>query len=184
MTTEAAVESSTAAVEWGPIFAGAMAAIGITIILFSLGSAMGLSAVSPWSFANPTPLTFGVAAGLWLMGTQWLASALGGYMTGRLRTKWVGVRTDETYFRDTAHGFLAWAVATAIMAALFTLGSLSAAAAGAAAGPEEASVTAEAAEQARQALAGLSFFTALSLLLGAFIASAAGAYGGTHRDAS
>ncbi|MBC8013255.1 MAG: hypothetical protein H7X74_04120 [Methyloceanibacter sp.] len=77
--SEASVESSVAAVEWGSIFGGAFAAIGLTIILFSLGSAMGLSAASPWAFSNPTQLTFGVAAGLWLMGTQWLASALGGY---------------------------------------------------------------------------------------------------------
>ncbi len=69
--SDAAVESPIAAVEWGPIFGGALAAIGLTIILFSLGSSLGLSAVSPWSFANPTLETFGVAAGLWLIGTQW-----------------------------------------------------------------------------------------------------------------
>jgi hypothetical protein len=103
-------------------------------------------------------------------------------MTGRLRTKWVGIRTDEVFFRDTAHGFLAWAAATAVMAALFTIGSLSAAAVGAATGAEN--VTAEAAERAREAAATASFFTALSLLIGAFIASAAGAYGGYHRDAA
>jgi hypothetical protein len=40
---------------------------------------------------------------------QWLSSGLGGYLTGRLRTKWVGIHTDETFFRDTAHGFMAWA---------------------------------------------------------------------------
>src|SRR5690242_16469090 len=54
---------------------------------------------------------------VWLIVVQWLSAALGGYLTGRLRTKWVGVHTDEVYFRDTAHGFLAWAVATVIMAA-------------------------------------------------------------------
>ena len=43
-----------------------------------------------------------------------LASAMGGYVAGRLRTRWVGVHTHEVYFRDTAHGFLAWALATVI----------------------------------------------------------------------
>ena len=34
--------------------------------------------------------------------------------TGRLRTKWALIHTDEVYFRDTANGFLAWAVALVI----------------------------------------------------------------------
>ena len=100
----ASVRVPEAAVEWGAITAGAVAAVGVTLILVTLGSGIGLSNVSPWSFAN----AFGIYAGLWLIITQWLASAVGGYLTGRLRTKWVGIRTDEVLFRDTAHGFLAW----------------------------------------------------------------------------
>jgi hypothetical protein len=42
---------------------------------------------------------------------------MGGYLAGRLRTKWANIHTDEVYFRDTAHGFLAWAVALVITAA-------------------------------------------------------------------
>ena len=45
---------------------------------------------------------------------------MGGYLAGRLRTKWAGVHTDEVYFRDTVHGFLAWGVATLATAALLT----------------------------------------------------------------
>ena len=45
---------------------------------------------------------------------------MGGYLAGRLRTKWVEAHTDEVYFRDTAHGFLAWAVASLATAALLT----------------------------------------------------------------
>jgi hypothetical protein len=45
-----------------------------------------------------------------------MSSAVGGYVAGRLRTKWLGVHTDEVFFRDTAHGFLAWAFATLISA--------------------------------------------------------------------
>jgi hypothetical protein len=112
---EQSVESSASAVEWAAILGGALGATGISIILFTLGSGLGLSTVSPWSWSNPSPTTFGIAAGIWLIVTQWLASALGGYLTGRLRTKWVGIRTDEVFFRDTAHGFLAWALATVFM---------------------------------------------------------------------
>ena len=120
---ERSVESSASAVEWGAIFAGGVAAIGITAILFTLGPGLGLTTVSPWSLRNPSPTTFGTAAAIWMIVTQWLASAFGGYLTGRLRTKWVGIRTDEILFRDTAHGLLAWALGTVIMAALVTLGS-------------------------------------------------------------
>jgi len=60
--------------------------------------------------------TFTVAAAIWLLVVQWLSAAFGGYLTGRLRTKWVAVHSDEIYFRDTAHGFLAWAVAAVITA--------------------------------------------------------------------
>ncbi len=179
---EAAVESSTTAVEWSAIVGGALAAVGLTIILLTLGAGVGLSAVSPWSPGSPSPTTFTVSAGLWLIGTQWLSAAFGGYLTGRLRTKWVGVRTDEVYFRDTAHGFLAWALGTVIMAILFTVGSALAGSAAAAAGSDQ--VSREAAEQARQAAATFGFFTALSLLMGAFIGSLAGAFGGYHRDAA
>lgn len=178
---EKSVESSASAVEWGAIIGGALGAIGISIILFALGSGLGLSSVSPWSFSNPSPTTFAVGAGIWLIVTQWLASAFGGYMTGRLRTKWVGIRTDEVFFRDTAHGFLAWALATLVMAVLFSLAATVATAV-----PEQAStaanVSAEAAEQARRAAAAFSFTSALSFAVGAFIAGVAGAIGGYHRD--
>lgn len=42
---------------------------------------------------------------------------MGGYLAGRLRTKWTGVHNDEVYFRDTAHGFLSWSVALVVTAA-------------------------------------------------------------------
>jgi hypothetical protein len=180
---ERSVESSASAVEWGAIFAGGVAAIGITAILFTLGPGLGLTTVSPWSLRNPSPTTFGTAAAIWMIVTQWLASAFGGYLTGRLRTKWVGIRTDEILFRDTAHGLLAWALGTVIMAALVTLGSAATAgvvAAAADAAPSTA--TAEAAEQARKVAIAFSLATSLSLLIGAFVAAAAGALGGFHRD--
>lgn len=42
---------------------------------------------------------------------------MGGYLAGRLRTKWAHIHTDEVYFRDTAHGFLVWAVGLVLSAA-------------------------------------------------------------------
>lgn len=68
--------------------------------------------VSPWSNEGMSVTTFAVSTAVWLVVVQGLSAGLGGHLTGRLRTKWVGIHTDEVYFRDTAHGFLAWAVAT------------------------------------------------------------------------
>jgi hypothetical protein len=182
---EKSVESSASAVEWAAIFGGALAAFGVTVILLTLGPGLGMITVSPWSFTSPSPTTFGTVAALWLVVTQWLSSALGGYLTGRLRTKWVGIRTDEILFRDTAHGLLAWALATCLMAAVLTLGSAATAgvaAAATASTPNATPVTPEAAEQARKIAAAFAFTTSLSLLVGALVASAAGALGGFHRD--
>jgi hypothetical protein len=179
---EQSVESSAAGVEWAAITAGALAAVGVSIILFSLGSGLGFAGANPWSFAPQNIATFTLAAGVWLVVMQWLSSALGGYLAGRLRKKWVGVRTDEVFFRDTAHGLLAWALATALVALLFTLGS--AVTAGVTAAGTEAQASAEAVEQARKAAASFSILTSLSLLIGAFIGCVAGALGGYHRDES
>jgi len=178
---EASVESSASAVEWAAIIGGALGAVGVSIILWTLGSGLGLASVSPWSFSNPSPTTFAIGAGIWLIITQWLASALGGYLTGRLRTKWVGIRTDEVFFRDTAHGFLAWALSTVIVAVFVSLAAAAATAAPESAGTA-ANVSAEAAEQARKAAASFSFITALSFAIGAFIGGVSGALGGHHRD--
>lgn len=121
--------SPAGAVSWGAIVAGAAGAAALSMILLILGVGLGLSSVSPWSHEGASTAAFGVSTILWLTLTQLLASAMGGYLAGRLRTKWSDVPTDEVYFRDTAHGFLAWAVASLATAGL--LGSLFASVAGA-----------------------------------------------------
>jgi hypothetical protein len=179
---EASVESSASRVHWGAIFAGAVGAVGVTIILVSLGPGLGLATVSPWTPSSTPPATFGIAAGIWLIITQWLSAGLGGYLAGRLREKWVGVRTDEVLFRDTAHGLLAWALATIIVVALLIVGSAVAGAVAAATPAPAAPVSPEAAEAARKAAISFSFFSSLSFLIGALIGAVAGALGGYHRD--
>jgi hypothetical protein len=112
--------SPGSAVSWGAIFAGAAAAASLSLILLILGVGLGLSSVSPWAARGIGAATFGTSTILWLTLTQLLASAMGGYLAGRLRTRWTGVHVDEVYFRDTAHGFLAWAIASLATAALLT----------------------------------------------------------------
>ena len=108
------------AVSWGAIIAGAAAAAALSLILLILGTGLGLSSVSPWANDGIGAKTFGVSTIVWVTVTQLLASGMGGYLAGRLRTKWVAAQADEVYFRDSAHGFLAWAVATLTTAVLLT----------------------------------------------------------------
>ncbi len=107
-------EVSSSGVAWPAIIGGAFAAAAFSLILIALGSGFGLASVSPWYNAGASAATFTVMTAIWLIVTQWLASGLGGYITGRLRTKWVGLHTNEVFFRDTANGFLTWATATVI----------------------------------------------------------------------
>ena len=243
-----ATESSHSAVSWPAIFAGAATAIALTLIFLALGSGLGFAAASPWPGAAPAAETFAVTAGVWMVVTQWLSSGVGGYVTGRLRTKWTGVHTHEVFFRDTAHGLLAWSVASVIVAgvafgvASSALGTATTAASNAVGyatdtmmrstrpdGGASAAVRAEigrllgrgaalqaddrtylantvaaqtgvsqdeakrrvdasiasireAADKARKVSSAMGFFTALSMLIGAFIASVAAAYAGRLRD--
>src|SRR5271163_2079918 len=112
------LKSSTSAISWAAIIGGAFAAAALSLILLALGSGFGLASVSPWPNSGASVTTFTVMAAIWLIIVQWVSAALGGYLTGRLRTKWVSVHTHEVFFRDTANGFLAWAVAAVIGAAV------------------------------------------------------------------
>jgi len=116
----APVASNPSAVSWAAIFAGAVAAAALSLILLLLGTGFGLSTVSAWSNEGISGTTWSITTILWVTLTSLLASAVGGYIAGRLRTRWLATQSDEIYFRDTAHGFLAWAVATLATATLLT----------------------------------------------------------------
>ena len=111
--------SSLSAVSWAAIIAGAVAATAVTIILLIIGTGIGLSTVSPWYGSGASAATVGVAALVWLVVVQWIASGVGGFLAGRLRTKWARLHAHEIFFRDTAHGFLAWSLASIAGALLF-----------------------------------------------------------------
>jgi hypothetical protein len=113
-------EAHSSGVSWGAVIGGAFVAAAFYLILLALGAGLGLSALSPWSSVGVPAAAVGAAAIVWLIFIEVVACALGGYLTGRLRTKWALVHTDEVYFRDTANGFLAWAVALVISVTLLT----------------------------------------------------------------
>lgn len=111
-------EAPDSAVSWAAVLAGAFVAAAMALILLPLGTGLSLSAISPWSNAGVSSTTIGIAGAVWLIVMQVIAAGLGGYVAGRLRTKWVAVHSDEVFFRNTAHGFLSWAVAVVISAGL------------------------------------------------------------------
>src|ERR1019366_5715009 len=134
-------ESHSSGVSWAAVMGGAFVTAALSLILLALGTGLGFSSVSPWSNVGASASTIGTAAIAWLILMQVISSSMGGYLAGRLRTKWANIHTDEVYFRDTAHGFLAWAVALVITAAFLTSaatymvgGAASSAAGGAATG--------------------------------------------------
>src|ERR1700712_2484820 len=118
-TTQAdIVEPSTSGVSWAAVAAGGIASGALALVLLSLGTGLGLSVVSPWGNSGVSATTFKIGTGLYFIVMAMISSAIGGYLAGRLRTKWVGVQTTEGHFRDTAHGFLAWAAASVLGAVL------------------------------------------------------------------
>jgi hypothetical protein len=115
---ESAALPGKSAVSWPAIIAGAFVAAGGSLILLALGSGIGFAVVSPWADHGVSAAAFAMTTAIWLIVTQWISAALGGYIAGRLRTRWIGTHTHEVFFRDTAHGLVTWAVATVAVAAL------------------------------------------------------------------
>lgn len=135
-------ETQSSGVSWGAVLAGAFVAAALALILLLLGTGLGLSAVSPWSNEGTSAKTVGVAAIVWLIVVHLSSSAMGGYLAGRLRTKWDALHTDEVFFRDTAHGLIAWAVGIVLTAAFLTSAATSLVGGAAKAGATAAGATA------------------------------------------
>ena len=148
------VPGGPTAVSWGAILAGAAAAAAISVILLLLGTGLGLSSLSPWANEGASGKALGVGGFAWIIFMQLAASALGGYMAGRLRAKWVSLHTEEVAFRDTAHGLLAWGVATLFTAWLVASTASSLVSGGVPAGAQVAGGAASAATAAAAGGAG------------------------------
>lgn len=115
---------NSSGVSWGAVIGGAFVAAALSLILLALGAGFGLSAVSPWSNVGATAREIRGAAIIWLIVTEAVSSAMGGYLAGRLRTRWRAIHTDEVHFRDTANGFLVWAVAVVVTVAFLASGAV------------------------------------------------------------
>jgi len=112
-------------VSWGAVIGGAFVSAALSLILLALGAGFGLSVMSPWSRAGASVRTVETGGLIWLIVMAIIASSMGGWLAGRLRTRWVAIHTDEVHFRDTANGFLVWAVSLVITASFLTTAAVS-----------------------------------------------------------
>jgi hypothetical protein len=106
------------AASWGAIIAGALVAISVSLILIALGTGLGFASISPWPDQGMSASAFSISAVIWFIVMQWVSSLFGGYITGRLRTRWIGTHVHEVFFRDTANGLVTWALATVVVAVI------------------------------------------------------------------
>jgi hypothetical protein len=130
---------SQSAASWPAIIAGAFVAASVSLVLLALGSGLGFASISPWPHHGVSATTFAVTTAIWLIVMQWVSCGFGGYITGRLRTRWIGTHTHEVFFRDTAHGLITWSVATVVVAATLATSAFSALEGGAHAVPSASS---------------------------------------------
>jgi hypothetical protein len=166
------------AASWGAIIAGALVAVSVTLILAALGTGLGFASISPWSNQGVSVKTFSVAAVIWFIVMQWVASLFGGYITGRLRTRWIGTHVHEIFFRDTANGLVTWAVATLIMATILGSSIVSGISGGVKAAAGVASAGAEGAAHGAMTGATPNFSYGIDKLFRSQGAAGAGAAGG------
>lgn len=119
----AAVETSPAYyVDWCAIAAGAVVASAVAIILFTFGTAIGLSMVSPYEGEGVSRAVYLATLGLW---TAWVIISsfmAGGYLAGRLRRRTGDGTEHEVEVRDGAHGVIVWATGIVLASLLLALG--------------------------------------------------------------
>src|SRR6188768_2098166 len=116
--TSPTATASASFVEWGSVLAGAALAAAISLVLLTFGAAIGLSATSPWPNSGMSAKVIASVAVFWAMAQQIGAFIAGGYVAGRMRSRWHETG-HEADFRDGLHGGLVWAVGVVIGAALF-----------------------------------------------------------------
>ncbi len=116
----AGTESAVSGISWAAIVGGGVAAAAMAMLLAVLGAGLGLVSVSPWPGQGASPATITAGVVIWSIIVEVAAFGIGGYLAGRLRTKWANIHGDEVFFRDTAHGLITWALGTLVGFALVT----------------------------------------------------------------
>ncbi|MBU2091014.1 MAG: hypothetical protein KKB63_10685 [Alphaproteobacteria bacterium] len=110
-------------IDWAAIIAGAVFASAISFILFTFGSAIGLTLASPFEGEGIRLSFFAIASAIWAVWAAVSSFMAGGYLAGRMRRRMYDATEDESDMRDGAHGLLVWGVGV-LVGALFFAGSL------------------------------------------------------------
>jgi MFS family permease len=165
--------------EWGAVWGGSVVAIATSTVLGQFGGTAGLALGEP-VLANGEPSWQVLVASLWLFLTALASSAGGGYIAGRMRSRWGDAAKSEVEFRDGAHGLAVWAVSTLAVAAVTALGAALAAIGAEAAQPDD--IPANIAEYMQTVTVVYGFATGAAGALGAGAAWWFASLGGSHRD--
>jgi hypothetical protein len=176
-----APDEGQSAISWSAVLAGAAAAVAAALVMLALAAGFGLKLGAPWPGQAGGFDKFNPTLGAILVVIQVLSAGLGGYLAGRLRTKWTHVHDHEVHFRDTAHGLIVWAVST-VAGVVLAVGLLAPATAQVA--TQAAAAAAVQIEPANAAgiAAQASLFMGIGLLLAGFTAAVAAGLGGLRRD--
>jgi hypothetical protein len=109
------VETGSIFLNWSAVIAGAITAAALSLVLLAFGSAIGLAIASTAPTWRQTSATLAVVSGLYLLLTAVVSFGFGGYVAGRLRTRWTAtLHNDFVEFRDGTHGLVSWALAVVI----------------------------------------------------------------------
>lgn len=167
-------------VSWSAIFAGAVTALAVSFLLTLLAAGFGYTLIPGGLASRGSIMAFTPALGGAAVAIQAIAAGVGGFVTGRLRHQWLSAHSDEAHFRDTAHGFVAWALATVVglvlAARVFTPYAESVALIPA---PQLSPVDID---RAGHIVSQAAFFTAIGMLLSAFVAAVAARLGGMESE--
>ena len=172
------------AISWSAVWAGAVVALAASLVLTLAAAGLGFDAGFPGLATRTSLKGFDPTVGAIAIAVQVLSAALGGYVAGRTRTVWLGLHDDESHFRDTAHGLIAWAVATiaGVLLAAMVLAPYADALAAVAPQPVMAAPTAADAQRAAGIAAQASLFLAIGMLLSAFVAAVGARIGGLRHE--
>jgi hypothetical protein len=116
-------ERSVLYVQWGPVFAGAVAAAALALVLHSFAGAIGIAVSSTAPTWRDASTVLVLLSGIYLILVALLSYGLGGYVAGRASMPLSTGTPDEVEFHDGAHGLIVWALAT-LLTGLLAFGAV------------------------------------------------------------
>lgn len=106
-------------VDWPAIFAGAVVAVAIAMLMAGFGTALGLSSITLDGTDQSSTFEL-VLTALWLVLTLIAAYLAGGYIAGRMRRRVEAATADEITTRDGINGLVVWGLGTILSAVLLS----------------------------------------------------------------